>query len=83
MITLYIKALKLGAWDYVTKPTRMPVLLNAVDRALERVRLIKENRDYRQLRATLEALQQDEEVGRQIQFQLLPINNLKYSCRPE
>jgi sigma-B regulation protein RsbU (phosphoserine phosphatase) len=85
-LTDAIKALQLGAWDYVTKPTRMPVLLHAVDRALERVRLIKENRDYQQrlestnqqLRATLEALQIDEEAGRQIQFQLLPINNLKY-----
>lgn len=85
-----IQALKLGAWDYVTKPTRMPVLKHAVDRALERVRLLRENREYqsrleatnRQLRESLATLQQDEEAGRQIQFQLLPEDGLCYGpCR--
>lgn len=42
-----IKALKLGARDYVTKPiTDMGLLEHAVDRALERARLIMENRRY-------------------------------------
>ncbi|MBU1139651.1 MAG: response regulator [Proteobacteria bacterium] len=42
-----IKALKLGARDYVTKPiTDMALLEHAAARALERVRLIKENRRY-------------------------------------
>ncbi len=42
-----IKALKLGARDYVTKPiTDMGLLEHAAARALERVRLIKENRRY-------------------------------------
>lgn len=85
-----IQALKLGAWDYVTKPTRMPVLKHAVDRALERVRLLRENREYqsqlessnRRLRESLTRLQQDEAIGRQIQFQLLPQDDLYYGpCR--
>ncbi len=42
-----IKALQLGASDYVTKPiTDMALLVHAIDRALERVHLIKENRRY-------------------------------------
>jgi CheY-like chemotaxis protein/nitrogen-specific signal transduction histidine kinase len=42
-----IKALQLGACDYVTKPiTDMALLAHAIDRALERVRLIAENRKY-------------------------------------
>lgn len=42
-----IKALKLGAQDYVTKPiTDMALLEHAAARALERVRLLRENRRY-------------------------------------
>lgn len=42
-----IKALKRGAWDHVTKPiTDMGLLKYAVDRALERARLVKENKNY-------------------------------------
>ena len=42
-----IKALKLGARDHVTKPiTDMGLLKYAVNRALERARLIKENKNY-------------------------------------
>ena len=81
-----IQALKLGAWDYVTKPTRLPVLKLAIDRALERARLLRENSDYQlrlettvsQLRASLNMLREDEEAGRRIQFQLLPKNDYEY-----
>lgn len=42
-----IKALKLGAQDYVTKPiTDMALLKHAADRALERAALVRENRQY-------------------------------------
>ena len=83
-----IQALKLGAWDYVTKPARIPVLRHAVDRALERVRLLRENHEYqnrleetnRLLRESLTIRQQDEEAGRQIQFQLVPKDDL--CCGP-
>ena len=44
-----IKALKLGARDYVTKPiTDMNLVRYAVERALERVRLLEENKRYQQ-----------------------------------
>jgi len=44
-----VRALKLGAWDYITKPIEdMNVILHAIDKALERARLIRENREYRE-----------------------------------
>lgn len=76
-----VEALRRGAWDYLTKPIQdMEFLERAVHRALERRRLARENRDYRdylelligELRQTLERLQQDEEAGRSLQFRLLP-----------
>ncbi len=43
-----VEALRLGAWDYLVKPIVSPtVLLHAVDKALERAALIRENEDYR------------------------------------
>ncbi len=42
-----IKTLKLGAWDYVTKPiTDMALLEYAIVKSLERAELIQENRRY-------------------------------------
>jgi serine phosphatase RsbU (regulator of sigma subunit) len=76
-----IEALKLGAWDYVTKPIEdMAALEHAIDQALERARLLRENREYRehletintQLKQSLQRLEEDEAAGRRIQFQLLP-----------
>ncbi len=44
-----IKALKLGAWDYIAKPIHdMAVLEHSVSRALERSDLLRENRLYRE-----------------------------------
>ncbi|WP_428565158.1 MAG: HD-GYP domain-containing protein [Solidesulfovibrio sp. DCME] len=49
-----LEAIKRGAWDYVTKPILdMDVLGLAVDKALERARLLRENRAYQE---NLEAL---------------------------
>ena len=82
-----IQALKLGAWDYVTKPIEdMAVLEHAIDHALERARLRRENREYRehleavneQLRQTVRQLREDEAAARRIQFQLLPENDKVY-----
>ena len=82
-----IQALKLGAWDYVTKPIEdMAVLEHAINHALERARLRRENREHRehleavneQLQQTLRRLQEDETAARRIQFQLLPENDKAY-----
>ena len=44
-----VDALHKGAWDYILKPIQeMTVLLHSVEKALERARLIKENREYQQ-----------------------------------
>jgi len=76
-----VQALKRGAWDYVTKPIQdMAVLESAVRRVIEHADLLRQNREYREhletlnreLTQTLKQLQEDEEAGRRIQFQLLP-----------
>jgi serine phosphatase RsbU (regulator of sigma subunit) len=76
-----VQALKRGAWDYVTKPIQdMAVLESAVRRVIEHAELLRQNREYREhletlnreLTQTLQQLQEDEEAGRRIQFQLLP-----------
>ncbi|RJP83346.1 MAG: response regulator [Desulfobacteraceae bacterium] len=42
-----IEALRLGAWDYILKPIQdFSVLLHAVDKAIERANLIRENKRY-------------------------------------
>jgi len=44
-----IKALQLGAQDYITKPIAdMALIRHAVDKALERAALVRENRHYQQ-----------------------------------
>lgn len=44
-----IKALRLGAWDYITKPVEdLAVIDITARRVLERARLMRENREYRQ-----------------------------------
>ncbi len=44
-----IKALKLGAWDYIAKPVQdMTVLQHSVAKNLERAALIRENKRYRE-----------------------------------
>jgi serine phosphatase RsbU (regulator of sigma subunit) len=82
-----LKALKLGAWDYLTKPIEdMAALEHAVKQSLERAHLLRENREYRehleavnaQLQRSLKQLQEDEEAGRRIQFQLLPKTDRRY-----
>lgn len=85
-----IQALKLGAWDYVTKPVEdLAVLAHAVGNALERARLRAENRRYRehlevlngQLERSLLKLQEDETAGRNIQFRLLPAERVVFGGR--
>lgn len=82
-----LKAIKLGAWDYLSKPIEdMAALEHAVKQSLERAHLLQENREYRehletvnaQLQLSLRQLQEDEEAGRRIQFQLLPETDRRY-----
>ena len=82
-----VQALKRGAWDYVTKPIHdMAVLESAVRRGIEHAELLRQNREYREnleilnreLTQTLKQLQEDEEAGRSIQFQLLPEDNCSF-----
>jgi putative two-component system response regulator len=41
-----VEAMKLGAFDYVTKPFNLDDLGIRVEKALERKKLVKENRDF-------------------------------------
>jgi len=44
-----VQSVKLGAWDYLTKPiANMAILENTISRCLEKVRLVQENRMYQQ-----------------------------------
>lgn len=44
-----IDAVHLGAWDYIIKPVQdLEIIIHAIERCLERARLIKENREYRE-----------------------------------
>ena len=44
-----VKAVHIGAWDYILKPVEdFSVLLHSVEKGLERVRLLKENREYQE-----------------------------------
>ncbi len=81
-----IGALKLGAWDYISKPIEAAVLEHAINKALEKASLIQENRRHRahleqlnrQLKASLQLLAEDEDAGRQIQSRMLPRNNQRF-----
>ncbi len=91
MIEEAIGAIRMGAWDYVTKPIfDIEALHYAIQRVLERVQLITENTEYREIleekNKQLEAsnaeltnvlikIREDEEAGKKIQFQLLPPKN--------
>ncbi len=44
-----VEAMKLGAYDYVTKPFDLNYVVLTVERALERRKLILENKEYRRL----------------------------------
>lgn len=83
-----IQALKLGAWDYVTKPIEdFAVLDHALNKARERARLLAENHAYRKhlesanakLARSLQQLEEDEANARKIQFALLPQRKVAFA----
>ncbi|MCY1263290.1 Regulator of RpoS [compost metagenome] len=76
-----VEALRLGAADYLIKPLEdLAVLEHSVRRALDRANLRAENRRYREkletanreLQASLNLLQEDQNAGRQVQMNMLP-----------
>jgi two-component system response regulator PilR (NtrC family) len=62
-----IQALKLGAWDYLTKPFKVDEILVVVARALERARLGNENRRLREALRGVGHL--DRMIGRSVAMQ--------------
>lgn len=82
-----IQALRIGAWDYLTKPiAQMSVLEHGVCRALERSRLIEQNRIYAEkleeanqaLKKSLDVLEEDQVAGRSVQMKLLPTKGVEF-----
>ncbi|MCO3059765.1 response regulator, partial [Pseudomonas aeruginosa] len=77
-----VEALRLGAADYLIKPLEdLAVLEHSVRRALDRAHLRVENQRYRdkleaanrELQASLNLLQEDQNAGRQVQMNMLPV----------
>ncbi|MET1080277.1 MAG: two-component system response regulator RssB [Pseudomonas sp.] len=77
-----VEALRLGAADYLIKPLEdLAVLEHSVRRALDRAHLRLENQRYREklevanreLQASLHLLQEDQNAGRQVQMNMLPV----------
>ncbi|MBB4820978.1 serine phosphatase RsbU (regulator of sigma subunit) [Pseudomonas alcaligenes] len=77
-----VEALRLGAADYLIKPLEdLAVLEHSVHRALDRHALRVENQRYREeleaanreLQASLHLLQEDQNAGRQVQMNMLPV----------
>ncbi len=82
-----VKALRLGAADFVTKPIDHDVLEHAVRRAIADHRLMIENRLYqkeledknRKLRDSLRVLKEDQEAGLAVQLKMLPPTSACFS----
>jgi phosphoserine phosphatase RsbU/P len=74
-----VSALRLGAWDYITKPIpSMAALHHAVAKALEKAALIAENQRQRQkLEHLYRVLAEDHAAGRSLQLGLLPENGAR------
>ncbi|HEJ4802723.1 TPA: SpoIIE family protein phosphatase [Pseudomonas aeruginosa] len=77
-----VEALRLGPADYLIKPLEdLAVLEHSVRRALDRAYLRVENQRYRdkleaanrELQASLNLLQEDQNAGRQVQMNMLPV----------
>jgi serine phosphatase RsbU (regulator of sigma subunit) len=82
-----IIALRIGSWDCLPKPlVSLPILEQAICKALERSRLMLENQLYRTqleamnkaLKKSLDVLQEDQEAGRSVQMRLLPEQNIHF-----
>jgi response regulator RpfG family c-di-GMP phosphodiesterase len=65
-ITMAVDSLRIGAFDFITKPFELTDIRRSVDRALERRRLLMENRFYR------------EELERQVKERTFELNEALY-----
>ncbi len=74
-----VAALRLGAWDYITKPIGgIAVLEHAVGKVLEKAELILENQHQRtKLEQLYRELAEDQAAGRRLQLGLLPENGAR------
>ena len=72
-----IQALRLGAWDFITKPiSDLEVLEHTISKALDRKRLIAENKEYAASNEHhLKILQEDQAAGRKVQMSMLPLDH--------
>src|SRR5690606_33204365 len=77
-----VEALRLGAADYLINPLEdLAVLEHSVRRALDRSHLRQENQRYREkleianreLQTSLDLLREDQNAGRQVQMNMLPV----------
>lgn len=77
-----IKAQRLGAWDYVTKPiTPLSALRHTIDKVLERAALRRQNEQYHdQIAENLRKIREDEKAGKTVQMKMLPPE--RWVCGP-
>jgi len=82
-----VSALRMGAFDYHTKPILdLGVLEISVERALERSKLLEQNKVYardlervnNQLKQQLKVLEQDQLAGRSVQTRMLPKSPVEF-----
>ncbi len=75
-----IVALRLGAWDYLTKPIiNLEILYNSIQKACAHYDLIIKNRVYvDHIAQHLQVLKEDQQAGHGVQKKLLPHNNIRY-----
>ncbi len=70
-----IDAVHLGAWDYIIKPVQdIEIIVYSIERCLERARLIKENREYREsLEKAKVIFERDMRMAVNVQKNYLPL----------
>ena len=70
-VDLVVRAMKLGAWDFIQKPVEYDLMKMIVKRSIERARLLREKRD-----AQIQIKRQNEELKR-ANDKLLELDKLK------
>lgn len=77
-----IKAMKLGADDYITKPFNLDQIVISVERTLEKQRLIVENKNYQQFleQRIREATQEQRKIVNELKQTKDYLENLLESC---